>query len=144
MPFIDGDFSVIMSSMAFFEKIVRFFQDMIENLSNEGKRRLVLVLTGAFAVILTISVVASLNISGGEKRPDQPEKKSAPIPIPAEEIFLPDEPDFIPGVLLEREQRASWSEDDAAVFWRDPLVYGEEPWREKIETAVDEFLERVP
>jgi hypothetical protein len=47
-------------------------------------------------------------------------------------------------VLFDRDRRTSWTEQDAAEYWQDPLRNGEEPWREKIETAVDEFLERIP
>ncbi|MDR1251993.1 MAG: hypothetical protein LBK62_07475 [Treponema sp.] len=64
--------------------------------------------------------------------------------IPPEELFLPDEPDFIPGVLLERERRTSWTAEDAAPYWQDPLRNGEEQWRERLEAAIDELLERVP
>jgi len=65
-------------------------------------------------------------------------------PIPPEELFLPDEPDYLPGVILGREQRSSWTEEDAAEYWQDPLRHGEEQWRVNIEAAIDEFLERVP
>ncbi|MCL2179637.1 MAG: hypothetical protein FWB83_00770 [Treponema sp.] len=64
--------------------------------------------------------------------------------ISPDEIFIPDEPDYLPGVLLERNRRSVWTEEDASVFWQDPLVNGEEPWREKIEAVIDEFLERIP
>jgi hypothetical protein len=29
-------------------------------------------------------------------------------------------------------------------FWQDPLKNGEEQWREKIESSIDDYLERVP
>ncbi|MCL1954827.1 MAG: hypothetical protein FWF68_08585 [Spirochaetes bacterium] len=130
--------------MAFLEKIIKFFQDWFNKMTAEGKRRFALICTAAFAVILSFSVIFPLVNSEGGKKPDEPEKIKINIPIPAEELFLPDEPDFIPGVLLERERRSSWTEHDAEEFWQDPLKYGEEQWREKIEAAIDEFLERVP
>jgi hypothetical protein len=64
--------------------------------------------------------------------------------IPPEELFLPEEPDFIPGVLLERERRASWSVEDAESFWQDPLKNGEEQWRDQVEAIIGELMERVP
>ena len=64
--------------------------------------------------------------------------------IPPEELFLPEEPDFIPGILPEREQRVIWTAEDAAPFWQDPLINGEEPWRRQIETVIDQLMERVP
>jgi hypothetical protein len=64
--------------------------------------------------------------------------------IPTDEMFLPDEPDFIPGVLLERERRPAWTADDAAPYWQDPLKNGEQIWRDQIEKTVDEIMESVP
>jgi hypothetical protein len=64
--------------------------------------------------------------------------------IPPEDLFLPDEPDFLPGVIPGREQRDSWTAGDAAPFWYNPLEEGEEPWRERIASVIDELLEHVP
>jgi len=130
--------------MGVIDKIVLFVKDLIGKLTAEEKRRLALVITAGFSVILILSVVLSIKKPGGEKKEGEPEFKTVILPIPAEEIFLPDEPDFLPGVILERERRTSWTEEDAAIYWRDPLVHGEEPWREKIETVIDDFLEHVP
>jgi hypothetical protein len=66
------------------------------------------------------------------------------IIIPQDELFLPDEPDFVPGVLLERERRTAWTPDTAAPYWRDPLKNGERIWRDRIEKTVDEIMESVP
>jgi hypothetical protein len=64
--------------------------------------------------------------------------------IPPEELFLPDEPDFLPGVIPEREQREVWSAEDAAPYWYDPLEGAGDEWRGRIKTALDELLEYVP
>jgi len=64
--------------------------------------------------------------------------------IPAEDLFLPDEPDFVPGVILEREKRKQWTADDAMPWWQDPLKDGEQEWRDIIEKTVDEIMEGVP
>ena len=64
--------------------------------------------------------------------------------IPAEDLFLPDEPDFVPGVILEREKRTQWTADDAMPWWQDPLKDGEQEWRDQIEKTVDEIMESVP
>jgi hypothetical protein len=66
------------------------------------------------------------------------------IIIPQDELFLPDEPDFVPGVLLEREQRPVWTADTAAPYWQDLLKNGERIWRDQIEKTVDEIMESVP
>ena len=124
------------------EKLIQNIKDWFSKLTAGQKKRLALTGTVAFAAILTLSVLISIGSSGG----NIPESENAVIysPIPAQELFLPDEPDFIPAVILEREQRTFWSEQDAAEYWQDPLRYGEEMWREKIEAAIDELLERVP
>jgi hypothetical protein len=67
-----------------------------------------------------------------------------PAPIPPEELFLPEEPDFLPGVILEREQRDAWTAEDAEPYWYNPLEQGEEEWRERVEQVIDGLLERVP
>ena len=64
--------------------------------------------------------------------------------IPQDELFLPEEPDFVPGVLLERERRDAWTADDAASWWRDPLKNGEQIWRDQIEKTVDAIMGSVP
>jgi len=127
------------------EKFVQFIKDWFQKLTDGQKRSLAVVCTVIFTGILTISVIASLKSHGGEKK-----EKIEPLgpviiaPIPAEDLFLPDEPDYIPGVLLKRDRRANWTEENAMEFWQDPLKNGEEQWREKIESSIDDYLERVP
>ena len=126
------------------EKFVQFIKDWFQKLTAEQKRSLAVVCTLVFAGILTFSVIASLKIDGGEKKEDKPPESVIIAPIPSEELFLPDEPDYIPGVLLKRDRRSNWTEENAMEFWQDPLKNGEEQWREKIESSIDDYLERVP
>jgi hypothetical protein len=129
--------------MAFFEKITGFIHDWLQKLTAEEKRRIALVCTAVFVILLTLSVIMPMS-SGRGKKFVEPERMTIFYPIPAEELFLPDEPDFLPEVILERERRSSWTEQDVSEYWQDPLKFGEEQWREKIEAAIDVFLERVP
>ena len=108
------------------------------------KRRLVLTASLGFCAVFVLVLAGASLAKGGEK-----EGKGAAAPvrqgvIPPDDLFLPDEPDFVPGILLEREQRAAWTADDAAPLWQDPLRNGEEPWRDRIERTVDEIMESVP
>ena len=64
--------------------------------------------------------------------------------IPQEELFLPEEPDFIPGFIPNREQRSVWTSADAEPYWIDPLVDGSEKYVTIIETTINTLLERVP
>jgi hypothetical protein len=130
--------------MGFWEKYTNIIKDKYQNLTAEGKKRLVYIGTGIFIFILTLSVLVSSGSHKKDDRDKEAERTITRIVIPADEIFLPDEPDFVPGVILEREQRIVWTEEDAASYWQDPLKHGEEQWRNKIETAIDTFLERVP
>ena len=125
-------------------KIIQYIRGGFQNLTAAKKQRLAIICTVVFALILTISVFISMRIPSAETAPAAPERITIHSPIPLDELFLPDEPDFIPDVILERERRQSWTEDDAMEFWQDPLRFGEEIWRNNIETAINELLERVP
>ena len=119
-----------------------------------GKRRLVLMITaGVCAVLLIIIAGTSLLARGrsGEQRISSSGYGASSgrdavqrAVIPPDELFLPAEPDFVPGVMLERDRRAAWTAEDAAPLWQDPLKNGEQEWRDRIEKTVDEILESVP
>jgi len=109
-------------------------------------RRIVLTLAIGVPVILILFITGASLMSK-----DKPVKPAA-LPassamsrrIPAEDLFLPDEPDFVPGVILEREKRTQWTAEDALPWWQDPLKDGEQEWRDQIEKTVDEIMESVP
>jgi len=125
-------------------KIIQFIKDWFFLLVAGQKRRLAVICTVVFAVILTLSVIISLSGAEKDKERGGAERLTVLTPIPAEDLFYPDEPDYVPDVILEREKRTAWTEEDAAEYWQDPLRGGEEKWREKIEESIDEFLEHVP
>ncbi|MDR0670189.1 MAG: hypothetical protein LBF95_08920 [Treponema sp.] len=104
--------------------------------------RLGFILTGAALALLVLLVAV---VAAGEPAVERPEAVvSGSLPIPPEELFLPEEPDFLPPVILEREQRDVWTTDDAEPYWYNPLEQGEEQWRERVEQVIDDLLERVP
>ena len=111
----------------------------------EEKRRLALACAGgSIALVLLIAAGISLGQGKNSEMPSEQNPLTQRAVIPPEELFLPEEPDFIPGVILERERRTSWTAEDAAPYWQDPLKNGEEQWRQRIENSIDELLERVP
>jgi len=122
---------------------ISYIREWFKKLTSEQKRQFALLCTGVFVFILTLSVIISVAGVDTEKQFNGHEVIII-APIPAGELFLPEEPDFIPGVLLERSRRSSWTMENAAEHWQDPLRLGEEQWRERIEAAIDELLERVP
>ena len=112
------------------------------------KRNLVLM-SAAGAVVLVLLIIAGAHILSRSKTRIQnpPAARTETVQqgiIPPEELFLPDEPDFLPDVILEREQRTEWTAEDAAPFWQNPLKDGEEQWRDHIENTIDEIMETVP
>jgi len=127
------------------QKYIQAAIDWFQKLTDEQKRRFAIICTAVFSFLLFLAVL--LSFTGGGKNKEKHEETGDLLikaPIPAGELFIPEEPDFIPGVLLGRERRSAWTEEDAGVFWQDPLKQGEEIWREKIEAAVEDILERVP
>jgi hypothetical protein len=68
----------------------------------------------------------------------------APLAVPQEDFFYPEEPDFLPKVLLDREPRRNWTPQDASPFWKEPAGEDPQEWRGHIETVINELLEGVP
>ncbi|MDR2151070.1 MAG: hypothetical protein LBO67_09770 [Spirochaetaceae bacterium] len=63
--------------------------------------------------------------------------------IEPDALFLADEPDFFPQIILSREPQ-TWSAEDVQSLWVDPLQKGTEQWQEEIKKALDTFMEKVP
>ena len=136
------DSSDIMILEGNLEKFIQSIQGLFRKLSIVQKRRLAIGCTVVFSLILTLSVIIPM-LNKERELPAGPERLIINSPIPPGELFLPDEPDFVPDFLLERERRTSWTENDANEHWQNPLKEGEEQWRQIIESTVDGILERV-
>ena len=126
------------------EKFIQIIKDKYSTLACRQKHQLAIALTIAFSLILTLSVLLPLWTHGRENGSPAPQRISIISPIPPQELFYPEEPDYVPAVILGREQRSVWEAEDAAEYWQDPLMFGEEKWRERIEKAIDDLLERIP
>ena len=124
------------------EKLQPAVQELLEKIPQD-KRKIVLLLGAASLVLLLLAVILQVNTSDNRNRGGPQDAVLQQI-IPITDIFLPEEPVFVPGVLLEREQRPDWDYEDAGDFWRDPLQYGEEIWRGRVQTMIDQFLEHIP
>jgi hypothetical protein len=103
----------------------------------------VVIVCGAVFIILMLLVILALVKQIPEKQRVVPEQVSSPS-LSSEDFFMPPEPDFVPRILLEREPRDSWGEEDARPFWTDPMEENAEIWKSRIEKGVDELLENVP
>jgi hypothetical protein len=112
----------------------------------EGK--LVFILMAPVLALLVALMVFVAGLPGGSASERPVPGSSAgifnPAPIPPEDLFLPEEPDFLPPVILGRERREAWTAEDAEPFWYDPLEDSKEEWRDLVEELVDDLLERVP
>ena len=142
----------------FIGKIESFFLELRERIPGVAERLLQKIpqeyrrAAAVAAVVITVMLLMAgmgtllLSRGGSGVREDfvAPDAPPVRFVIPPEELFSPDEPDFVPGVTAERERRNAWTEEDAAPWWRDPLKNGEQNWRDQIEKNVDEILEGVP
>jgi hypothetical protein len=101
---------------------------------------------GALILVFAAVLLAALVSLGTEKPPPGAEISGAlsPRAIPTEELFLPSEPDFLPPVILEREQRDLWTVEDALPYWTDPLKGEDIPYVNRMRGMVDTIMERIP
>ena len=121
---------------------INFITDRLLGHFPEEKRRPVLYIFGALIFIFLILCVTALAVNlRGPKKNVTPDMAVGPA-IPAEDLFFPSEPDFLPAFILEREPRFSWSIEDIRPYWRNPEHT--EKWREEIKSAVDKLMEGVP
>jgi hypothetical protein len=102
------------------------------------------IVCGAVFIILMLLVVLALVKRVPAKQNAAAEQASSPPSLTPEDFFMPPEPDFVPRILLEREPRDGWSEEDARPFWTDPMEENAGTWKRRIEEGVDELLENVP
>jgi len=112
------------------------------------KRRFVIITTAGILAILLLLITGISLLTRGQSRGQNILTDENPVVrhgiIPPEDLFLPEEPDFLPGVILEREQRSVWTAENVEPWWQDPLRSGEERWRYQIEKTIDELMENVP
>jgi hypothetical protein len=113
-------------------------------------KKAALIVAAAFLVIIALLLVLAVvsRQRTGTTQADVSTAGATVLPrretLPQDEFFLPYEPDFVPDVLLEREPKDGWTEEDARPFWTDPLDGNETLWRERIESEIDSLLEHVP
>ena len=130
--------------MVITRKLAALWARIQEKIPVAKRRMFIMTAAGVIAIIILIITGISLIVKGSNQ--DPPAAASATARrgiIPPEDLFLPDEPDFIPGVILDREKRSVWTVDDVMPWWQDPSRDGEEQWRDRIERTIDELMENV-
>ncbi|MDR3356434.1 MAG: hypothetical protein LBO04_04520 [Spirochaetaceae bacterium] len=95
------------------------------------------------AVPIVIAVTAKVLLAAAGKK-NAADNVFSFDPIAPEDFFLPEEPDFLPPVMLEQEQKKAWSVEDAAEFWTAPSGFSAEFWREEVSDSIDRLLEPLP
>ena len=128
-----------------FEKIINSLSVLLDTIPVQRRRKLIYICAGALIFVIIVIFWVSIRSCSTPENPIINERTVVRQgAIGQDELFLPEEPDFVPGVMLERQQRTTWTADDVMPWWNDPLKSGEKPWRDLIEKAVDEILEGVP
>ena len=127
------------------ETVMDLSDRLLERIPQEWRRFVLPAAVGVLALLLLVFIAVLLPERGagqGEASPGY----NTPVRelIPPDDLFLPNEPDFMPGVMPGRERRSEWTAEDVEPFWQDPLENGEEPWRNRIEKTIDEIMESVP
>jgi hypothetical protein len=88
-------------------------------------------------------ITAILAINTGKSKNISPSAAMTTGPsIPADDLFIPGEPDFIPDYILGKEKRSFWSVEDLKPYWKTPGNH--EFWRSEIKSEMDKLLEGVP
>ena len=127
----------------FYQNIFPKIQPMTDKISEflpREKRRIFLYITGGLVLAAICLTIISLIIA--IKKPETQIKLSG-SPIPAEELFYPAEPDFLPRLLLDHEPRRRWTANDIKPFWKDPGPGHEAQWREAAISVIDKLMEGV-
>ncbi|MDR2740847.1 MAG: hypothetical protein LBB98_01665 [Treponema sp.] len=113
----------------------------------QTRHKLALIGLAVCAVLLVLCVTAIL--TGGREDAGTGSDQDlsevfSPRAVPPEEFFLPEEPDFLPKTLPEREKRKSWTVEDARPFWIDPLTEGASEYTDLMSGVIDDVMERIP
>ena len=105
------------------------------------RRPMLFGIWGAAMLVLVLLISIPVTLSG-RTRQAAPVRVISGLIIPANELFIPSEPDFLPEFLFEREPRSYWLLEDLRPYWRVPE--DTELWRDQIKSVVDRLMESVP
>jgi hypothetical protein len=113
-----------------------------------ARRGTALIFLGAVLLILVCLIAILLlmnhNPRGRAEEGTDLGETFRPSAVPPEELFLPDEPDFLPGTRPERERRESWTAEDARPFWTELPQEDSGVFSDIIESVIDDLMERLP
>jgi hypothetical protein len=119
----------------------------IKGIFNAGPKFKLIAAGAIFGTILVIFAIMLLLIwNSRSRRPTDSEAVMGlfRMKLPPEDLFLDDEPDFLPDMLLGRERRDAWNVDDVRPYWTDPADEGAGVYKDVMGAVVDGIMERVP
>ncbi|MDR0409424.1 MAG: hypothetical protein LBH18_03405 [Spirochaetaceae bacterium] len=96
------------------------------------------------AVPVVIAITAKSILSPRDNKTQTADAVFKPSPIAPEDLFIPDKPDFLPPVMLERERKKVWTSEDALEFWTPASEFPDDFWQNKISESIDRILEPLP
>ncbi|MCL2833433.1 MAG: hypothetical protein FWD78_09715 [Treponema sp.] len=120
------------------EKILSLADRILDWIPAGKSRVLILVLGGLVLLAICLTLIS---IIVHVKKPDTT-TVSASAGIPVDELFYPDEPDFLPDLLVDKPNN-NWTADDIRPYWQDPGLNNETQWREIAGNAIDKLMEGV-
>ena len=123
----------------------KFIHNILDKIHVKNRKMVINVFFGSIAFLLIVIFWVSFRTCSASKKEITPVTvNTRQNGIKHDELFLPEEPDFLPGIILERQQRDIWTESDVIPWWKDPLESGEKAWRDLIEKTAEEILENIP
>ena len=102
------------------------------------KQKPMFIILGVVLLFLIILIPAA---NAGKSKKAAGSILPSGLSIPSDELFFPDEPDFMPEYILEREPRGFWSLEEIRRYWKVPQHT--ELWKNQIKSAVDNLMEGV-
>ena len=123
----------------FFGKTLSLADKFLGLVPEKFRKSFIFFLGGLVFIVICLTVMAL----AGSRTEKVPVLTKLPG-IPADELFYPAEPDFLPPLLLEREPKYPWTIEDIEPYWKDPGPGNEDKWREEIIKTVDKLMEGVP
>jgi hypothetical protein len=105
--------------------------------------RFCVILFAALSVIVPLGTVFVVKIARGAQDDTELPSEYTRKAVEEADVFLPEEPDFLPEALLPREQRPVWTIEDARPYWTNPAGAGREFWLENAEKTIDTLLENI-
>ena len=123
------------------EEILLFTDRILEKIPEDKRRFFIIILGGLIFLVICLTVIT---LASGSRVSVSSRAMTTGQGIPAEELFYPEEPDFLPPLLLERYPQEIMTAEILEDYWQDPKTGNEEEWREVVNTVINRLMEGVP